>query len=483
MAAIVAGALVSGLAPSQPAAGLALAALLCVLLPARVGAGEEEPARPGRGLAEAGALLLGGGLVAGLRFSGSAAASASLYLALFALALAGIAAWRRGGQAWATGLGALALGFPYLAGPFLGDANPETALDLALHSPLAVLCGTCSGLDVLRQGSLYQVFPAAQSLPYAYPSLGAACLPLAVLAALAWAPRLPRPSARGGRLISASAALALVLAASAPAQAQGLFPPPTTEGGGGGGLETRVRLGYYLANIEGFHRVDPNSPREPGVVGARFSYRRNLDLNQAFAIPTFEVELAWKDTGAIRLQYLENIWTGEDQVKQPFRYEEQLLQRFQQIDTRYRFRTISLRLELEIPIASFLKLKLVTTQRYVKNEIKIRASPQLFSVRNSQEAIVPTVGAAADIFIWNVIHAYGDIQWLDFRTSWLGAQDKRWAFRYREWRVGVRLELVEHAHVMVEWYDLFLDIKDGDRDVERYQTHLQGVRVLVAVLF
>ncbi|HBP21858.1 MAG TPA: hypothetical protein DEA08_29250, partial [Planctomycetes bacterium] len=70
-----------------------------------------------------------------------------------------------------------------------------------------------------------------------------------------------------------------------------------------------------------------------------------------------------------------------------------------------------------------------------------------------------------------------------FRTSWLGANDKRWSFRYREWRAGIRLELVEHAHVMVEYYSIFLDIEDGDKDIERYQTNLEGVRVLVAVLF
>lgn len=460
----------AALAPSLAHLGLLLALALCVGLPAL-------PRLQNLAL-----LLIPAGLVAALRFDPSSAALALSYLGLCGLALLGVERLsERAGQAAASGLGLVALALPYLAGAL--PMGPEAALGLVLHSPLPILSGTCAGEDLLRQGSLYRLLPAAQSVPYAYASPLAALGSAGLVALLAWAPALWRRLRPSPRLSGALAAcvLAGLLLAPQEAQAQGLFPSPTPQNTGGD-LTTRVRLGYFLPILEGNVRLDTarsvNAPRR----GEELDWDRQLDLDPNFLVPTFEVELAWEQTGGLRMQYIESHWRGEVQNNQRvFQVEEQRINVSNILETRYVFRTIALGGYIDVPLMEFLNARVMTTFRYVKNEIKIRASPQGISVRNSQESIVPTVGGGLDVFVWNIISVYGDIQWLDFRTSVLGGEDDRWRFRYREWRAGVRLELVEHAHVSVEWYSLYLDIRDYNH--ETYKTDIQGIRVMVSIAF
>ncbi|MBL4845419.1 MAG: hypothetical protein JKY65_07835 [Planctomycetes bacterium] len=473
---LVLGLAAGALAPSLTHLSLLLALALCVT----------APALPR--LRNVAALLLAPGLLAALRFDPSPALLTTAYLALCGGVLLGLRSWsERGGQALATAVGCLALALPYLAGAL--PLESQTALSLVLHSPLPILSGTCAGEDLLRQGSLYRLLPAAQSVPYAYPSPLVALGSALALAALAWLPRgvtLLRQARLEAPRVPAPAlallALALLLGAPQDARAQGLFPAPSADPSAGGDLKTRVRLGYYIPILEGFVRLDPARAISEGRRGDRVDYLKQLDLSQNFLVPTFEIELAWENTGGLRVQYVEALWRGETQNNDVIiRLEEQRINVGNILDTRYRFRTIALGGYIDLPLADFLTARLLTTFRYVKNEIKIRASPQGLSIHNSQEAIIPTLGGGLDVSIWNVIYAYGDIQWLDFRTSTLGAEKGRWRFRYREWRAGIRLELVEHAHMMLEWYSLFLDIRDHNR--EQYRTDLMGLRFMVAVQF
>ena len=459
----------AALAPSLAHLGLLLALVLCVGLPALPRL---------RNLA----LLLGpAGVLAALRFDPSAAALATSYLGLCGLALLGLERLSaRAGQALATGFGLIALALPYLVGAL--PLGPETALGLVLHSPLPILSGTCAGEDLLRQGSLYRLLPAAQSVPYAYASPLAALGSAALLAALVWAPLLRRlrPSPRVSGALASCVLVGLLLAPQ-EVQAQGLFPSPTPANTGGD-LTTRVRLGYFLPILDGYVRLDTSRKAQDQRRGEALDWERQLDLDQNFLVPTFEIELAWEQTGGLRLQYIESFWRGEVQNNQRiFQVEEVRINVSNILETRYRFRTIALGGYVDVPIMEFLNARIMTTFRYVKNEVKIRASPQGVSVRNSQESLVPTVGAGLDVFVWNIISVYGDIQWLDFRTSIFGGEDDRWRFRYREWRAGVRLELVEHAHVSVEWYSLFLDIRDYNH--ETYRTDIEGIRVMVSIAF
>lgn len=485
------GLVVAALAPGPAHLWLLSALILCLGVPALVAG-----SAPRRALSGALALLLALAVVGSLRFPPSGVALACAYLGGFALALAGVARWsERGGQALASALGLSALAAPYLIGSL--GLPAETSLAWVLHSPLPILSGTCAGEDLLRQGSLYRLLPAAQSLPYAYPSPAVALLSALCWAALAWAPlglgrlvRLVRlVRLRAGAEVRVPAPVlallfvGLLLAAPPEASAQGLFPAPSGgDPNAAGDLQTRVRLGYYLPTLRGFLRVDPARRLGSKRRGDRIDFLRKLDLDQQLIVPTFEVELAIPNVGGLRIQYLESLFRGEVQNNfQILQFEEQRINVANILDSRYRFRTIALGGHLDIPLADFITLRGMTTFRYIKNEVKIRASPQGISVRNSQEAIVPTIGAGLDILIWNVISAYGDLQWLDFRTTLLGGTDDRWSFRYREWRAGVRLELVEHAHVMVEWYSLFIEARDYN--TEKYNTDLQGLRVMVSIQF
>lgn len=433
-------------------AGLSLAAALLV--------------RPGLGLA-----ALGGGL---------------WVLGLATAALLAAAALGRHGQLLASGLGLLAVGLPYLAGPAMARAPAgarQALLELTLLSPVPVLAGTTAGVDVLRGEVLYEGFPLAQALPYAYASPGAAAL--AVLAAVAGAllllavrlglrPALPRPA-------PLVAALLLLLAA-APARAQ-LVPTPAGTGGGGGEgtLQTRVQLGYWVPVIEGKVEIDGF---DGAVQGTDLSFQRVLDLEPALVIPSFEVHLNWAGLGKVSVQYLESRWSGEKLSGVARRFEEVLIEPSSILDTTYYFRSISVTGELEIPVLDFAKLRILFTTRYVKHEIKIReykSTGFLASMRNSVEAILPVLGAGADIFIWGPIWLYGDIQWLDFRTNLFGGGDDEYKLGYTEWHAGVRLELIQHAHISLEYF--FLDTEVVKEKTDEYEQNLAGFRLQVAILF
>lgn len=414
------------------------------------------------------------------------------WVALFGLALVGLTLLvGRAGQVVATAAGLLLVAWPYLGGPAAAalpaDRRPA-ALEATLLTPVPVLGGSFAQADVMRSGGLYAAFPLGQSLPFAYAAPRAA-LTWAALAALTLAAlaltraRLraawPRQGAGGPRLAAPLLALGLVAFTPGEARAQ-LFPQP--EAGGGepeiGPLQTRVHLGYWVPALRGYVKIDGYNDR---VEGSKLSFDRVLDLEQIFVVPTFEVHLAWANAGQISLQYFEAAWYGEAVTTVPRNYEEATFPAGAYIESRYRFRTIALGGELQVPLTDFLTLRLLTTQRYVRFESKLRSVQNAISKRNSVETLVPTLGAGLDVMLMDIISLYGDVQYLDFSISWFGGNDGRWDYQYREWHVGVRLELVEHAHVMLEWFSLELTVTDGDKD--RYKQELNGPRLQVAILF
>lgn len=470
------------------------ALLLCVVAPFLAAEFDEADVavpRPLLALVACAALLIGLGLAGPAAFGPGLVAGLG-YLLLWALTLIGVTcSCGRAGQPVATALGVVVLAFPYYAELVRGllGVGDLTAMALVLHAPLPVLSGSFGDVDLLRQGALYQRFPLGQAYPYSYPAPAAAFFVLVQLTAVAWArpvlprlwERLRRPSAEEGRgsaapLAIAVAALVLV-GAPDTAQAQ-LFPQPSREGKSDGDLVTRVRLGYWVAVLDGDVQIKGN---QVPALGSRFSFNRHLDLDPEFLLPTFEVELSWENTGRIYVQYIENRWKGERQTKRNFVFEEQTLFGGNLQETKYTYRTIAIAGAVDLPISDWLNGYIITTQRYVKHEITIRGLPQGFYARNSLETYFPTIGIGAQVLIWNVISAYGDVQWLDFRTSAFGGEEGRFDFKYREFRFGARLSLVEHAHVMVEYYHLETQIKDGKN--EKYKNKLLGVRVQVSILF
>jgi hypothetical protein len=114
-----------------------------------------------------------------------------------------------------------------------------------------------------------------------------------------------------------------------------------------------------------------------------------------------------------------------------------------------------------------------------------RGGRRIFRAHDTLETIVPTIGLGVDVLIWNVISAYGEIQYLDFTTDLFGtasqSDERGYESRYHEFRVGLRLELVEHAHVSVEYYGLELRSKLGNAEI--YEQDLHGFRVEVSILF
>jgi len=485
--AVVAAAPAGG--PPRAALILAAAAIAAALVPSWRAAASRSAGAAGRaGEAWLGwAAALGGyALVAVLAGLPPRAALGLVYVLLAGGALGTFAAalGPRAGQLAASGLGLLALGLPYFAGPALPFLGERALVDLALHSPLVTLCGSFAGFDLLRAPSLYAAFPASQGAPFAYPApalalgaAGAAALGAgAVALGAAGGRRL-----RGRRLVAPAAAVLLLLAAPDPAAAQTIIPPAPRGDAEGSGFGTRVHLGYWIPQLEGSFKLDG----QDGPAN-RFGLRKNLDLERILILPTFEVNFAWEGTGKIGITYGEAIWTGQKFQGTARKFEEFIFSAGSVLETRYKWRTIALVGEVELPLFDFANVRLITTQRYVKHEVTVLSLQDLFEARDSFETLIPTIGLGADVFIWGVISAYGDVHWIDFRTTLFREREDQLDFFYREWRLGVRLELVEHAHVLVEWYSLETNIKKGR--VARggrieYDQSLQGVRVQVAVRF
>ena len=504
----LAGALLCGVAVSA-GAGFALllvlsAVGLCVLTPWRSAGTEALSGAALRGGAASVAWVLGAGGVALLALPESRAyvPAAAGYLLLGALSLLclSLAAralprpWRAGAGALLS-LGALGLLFlPYGARVLFAPLSDAQALEGVLRAPLAALCGTFGGVDLLRQGSLYHAFPLAQSYPYAYPAPGSALLDAAGLALLSalvlGATRLPQARlTSGARAVPSLVPAAVVLLGvlfGAPEQAEAqLFPEASQPTAPVGDMETRVTLGYYLPELSGRFALDNVVTKEPGT---DYSFRRTLDLDPEFVVPTFELQLGWANAGRIFVQYLESVWRGDNQLRIDTNFEIQTFRANTILETRQRIRTIAVGGALALPVADFLSLSLITTQRYIKYETKLRGfeanGPGAAVARNSMEVFMPTLGLGADVFLWNIVSVYGNIQWLDFSTDLVGTLDRRWDFQYHEWRLGIRLELVKHAHMSVEYYFLETrarDSKDGIQ--EEYSSRLEGLRLQVAVLF
>lgn len=499
--AAVAGALL--LAAGQGAGGLAVLLVVTALVAVVAGpwrVGLRRAAAPGaspaalvlRPLAEVAVVLAGLVGAAALLVRpglGPAALGGGLWLlGLAAATLLAAAALGRHGQLLATGLGLLVVGLPYLAGPAMAQAPAgarQALLDLTLLTPVPVLAGTAAGVDVLRGEVLYEGFPLAQALPYAYASPATAAVAVLAAVAAALAALGVRLGLRPRSLPPAPLwALALLLVTAAPASAQGgLVPTPAGTGGAGGEgtLQTRVQLGYWVPLLEGKIKVDGF---EGQTKGSNLSFKRVLDLDPALVIPTFEVHLNWAGLGKISFQYIEARWNGEKVTAVARTFEEVFIEPRSILETVYHYRSVSFTGELEVPVLDFATLRLLFTTRYVKHEVRIReykTTGQVASMHNTVEGILPVLGAGADVFIWGPIWLYGDIQWLDFRTSIFGGSDKRYDLKYLEWHAGARLELVEHAHISLEYFVLETTVRKSKTD--EYEQGLHGFRLQVAILF
>lgn len=472
--------------PSRPGWLLFAGALAAALLAPAVAAGPGDGSpwlRAGRGaLCGAGGALglaLGGALLGG---APGALLGGAAYLALLGAALAAFAAGA--GQVPASLLGLAACALPWWAARALAGLGDLDQLRAVLWSPLPALLGTFAGSDPLRQGSLYEAFPPGHSAQFVYLAPGEALLHLLPLLVLGALPLLLRGALRRAPRAGLGAALLLLalLGGAQPARAQAIFEPTPKEESAVGDLETRVVLGYWVTRLTGELKLDG----ENGVSGNDFSFTRHLDLDPLFVLPTFELGLNWDNGGRIWVQYIEAAWHGETQLGTTRRFEETELTVNSIIETRYKYRAISLAGELHIPVFDFATLRIIETNRYIKHEVKIRSFDGLNvkSVRDSLEALVPALGVGGDIMIWGPIFAYGDIQWLDFRTSILGGEDGRFKFHHLEYKVGVRLELVDHAHALVEWFQIEHSVKDGKGNgAHYYEQNLSGIRVQVAILF
>lgn len=440
-------------------------------------------------------LLLGGAVVtvASLARGGDAVAVAlaQVYLGLvgaglFALTVATGTGRPVRGLVVGLGAAALGLGFPWLGGDLVAalpvEAEASAVSWLVVACPAVAASGTFAGIDVFRGAVLYDRFRAVQDVGVQYASPARAVAFQAVLAALCAgaafvARRLPRKA--GG----AAAALALTLVLGAPSRAEaqmlggGADSPPAPEGEIGP-MGTKVRLGYVVPFLDGHFRVASPPPR----FATEFDLQRDLDLHLAYAVPTFELELGWKGAGRVWAEYWEAQYHGSFLSPQPAEatFRNLVVPATEVAAVEYRFRTVAVRGAVEIPILDWVTLSLVGTTRYVHWFTKVRAPRQFQRQEANFDGIAPGIGPGVDVFITDKVYVYGDIAWLDFSLGGLLGDKKGPEIHYREGHAGVRLELIEHAHVGVELYFLEVGIEDGRYD---YRQRILGPRIWVEIQF
>jgi hypothetical protein len=412
---------------------------------------------------------------------------AQVFLLLHGAALLGLsrAAARRLGAGAALVLG-LGVGFFLLGAPyFLGDvvsALPRTLEEpsvnaLVVVSPTLALPGTFFGIDSFREATLYRSFEPVQDVLWSYASPVEALLLQGVLAALALgAGALVKRLA--GRRVVVAAVLLLLLAAPSRAEAQifgGGETPGETPEGEIGPMTTRIRLGYIVPFIDGNFKVTGFTPENAPT---RFDLNNDLHLNLQYAIPTFELDVGWQGAGRVWIEYWEAVFTG-DFVSPAFQgvaFKNLVIPPDEIGIVNYRFRTISLNGRLDIPLLDWLTLQVILTTRYIHWETRFRAPKLGLRDVSNFDVIIPAVGPGLDVFVVDKVYLYGSIEWLDI--SYGGGHNL--VYHYREAHAGLRLELVEAAHIGVEYYLLEVGADDSRHS---YRQRIMGPKVWLEAQF
>ncbi len=439
----------------------------------------------GLALAAVGAAAVRGGPVLGVLL-------AQLYLLLHGAALYGLSRSLSDRRGEGAGLVAgLALGFALVGAPYVtGDlvaALPRGLEDAAISalltfSPSLALPGTFLDRDPLRESVLYERFTPVQDLAWSYASVPAALAAQAVLAALALGAsalvsKLPR------RTPAAAAAVVLAVFLLAPQRAEAQI---FGDGGSGGNtvpegeigpMNTKVRLGYIVPFIDGNFKVNGFTPDR---VASRIDVNNDLSFKLQYCTPVFEVDVGWQGAGRVWIEYWELAYKA-DFLSPSFEgvTYKNLKVPSQEIGiVDYRFRTISLNGRLDIPVLDFVTLMIVATTRYVhwENEIRVPKTGQK-DVANT-DYIFPAIGPGVDVFVTDKIYVYGSVQWLDLDLGF--GKKHNVITHYREAHGGLRLELLESAHIGVEFYILEVGLKNK-RD--SYRQRIIGPRIWVEVQF
>ncbi|MBI3722926.1 hypothetical protein HY251_03070 [bacterium] len=497
---------------ARPAAALLLelealvVALAAPLVAARVLEGEERGesgalAREGgpalAAFAAAGLSLLVAGALRGVPGAGAGLLAQLLLLffgvGVFSLSLA-VGKRAGSGAALAAGLvlGAVLLGFPYLGGDLVA-ALPHAAEEAAVYwivalCPAIALAGTFAETDPFRDGILYERFrpvglgevgcqyasPARALLVHA--AIAAAFAVIAALARRKPGQRHP-PGAvgvggeEGSAPLSKGIALAvLLLLLLSPGTARAQNAPPAE--GEIGPLGTRVRLGYLLPFTDGSFKVSAYH----GAFANRFDFKRDVDLQPEFITPTFEAEVGWQGAGRVWVEYWEAHQKGE--VIAPFEstlaYRNITIPRSDTARVSYQFRTVALHGSLDIPILDWVTLKITGTTRYAHFFTELRDRRIFLKDENNYDILIPGLGAGFDAFILDKIYVYGSLEWLDFSFF------NHAPIHYREALLGVRLELLEYAHLGVEFYGLEIGVTSPRSE---YHQRVLGPRIWVGIQF
>jgi len=240
-------------------------------------------------------------------------------------------------------------------------------------------------------------------------------------------------------------------------------------------MNTRVRLGYIVPWIDGNFKTTGFTPDH---FPSRIDLANDLHLTLQYAIPAFEVDIGWPGAGRVWVEYWEADFKG-DFLSQPFEgvtFKNLVVPTDEIGIVDYRFRTISLNGRLDIPVLDFVTLQLIATTRYVHWDTTVRVPKTGQKEQTNFDVIFPCIGPGVDVFIVDKVYFYGSLEWLDL--SFGGGHQL--VYHYREAHAGIRLELIDAAHVGGEFFLLEVGLNSKRHS---YRQRILGPRIWVEVQF
>jgi len=258
------------------------------------------------------------------------------------------------------------------------------------------------------------------------------------------------------------------LALAEPCSAQGAKP----------GTGSRIRLLYRIPRQELRVRKDAE------VKGNTFRPIDDLESDLEFVSPAFGLDV---DTGVgtLSFDYNQTLSRGATTLTNNIVFDGDLFTKRSVVRSRTAYREAEATLSIPFPLDDSLDLRLILGVRYLRFEAELRAESFPGRVNSATNYFIPVIGGGFDFFVFDKTYVFGAIRLLSYN---LDSKDTLGLFNssidagvtFREWRAGVRLELVEWGALILDYRSLTMTIH---RKGARFRQILDGPAFGVSVKF
>lgn len=234
----------------------------------------------------------------------------------------------------------------------------------------------------------------------------------------------------------------------------------------------RLRLTYQLPKIDTDIRLDATRD----IPGTSFTAEETLQATTDIFLPGFELDFKSGGYGRYVLEYFEFRLRGADFIREPIFFDGLFYPQAVPVRSKYEFRTVNLNVLLGFPIDDYLNLDFILSARFVQFFTSLTAPTAFQAADDTTTTILPTIGVAGELFIIDQLYLYGSFQILGYSID--GRKESKLLFLdddsnvfTRDWRIGIRFEIVTFASILFEYRSLTLRVKKGKA---RYRQDVEG---------